>query len=243
MRTLARLACLAPAVAVLLTACSAPPSSTPPAATAPASTAAGAPSTTVVASPDPATTARTGTQLKAALSSDMPTGFSLSDSGTMDTGADLQDEQDGPMKGSSHCADLGATAWIQVSGMSGVSFAQSDYLDGRNQEIAQEIDSFDSPEHAGRAFSQLKAFMKQCGTFRDPNATSITYRLEVSSLPGLGDAAVKGVITSSRVEGGVVEVAALNGNDVITVLYSATKLSRAQHATDIATTILHHLSA
>lgn len=127
--------------------------------------------------------------------------------------------------------------------MSGVSFAQSDALDGHDQEIAQEVDSFDTPAHARRALSQLTAFMKKCKTFQDPSASSVTYRLSVSSLPGLGDGAVKGVITSSGVTGGVVEAAAVSGNNVITVLYSADKLSTAQHATDIATKIQHHLGA
>jgi hypothetical protein len=238
MRNLSRVACLAPVVALLVTACS-----TSPSTTSTSSTTASASSSTSAGSPTPTATPWTGTQLKAALMTDVPTGFKLSEPGTIDTGGDMQDEVDGPKLGRSHCADLTATAWIAVSGMSGVSFAQSDYLDGHNQEIAQEIDSFNSPDHAKRAFSQLTAFMKQCKTFQDPSSPSITYRLAVSSLPDLGDGAIKGVITSPRVEGGVVEVAVLNGNNVITVLYSATKLPTAQHATDIATRIHHNLSA
>jgi hypothetical protein len=242
MRNLVQFGCLAPLVALLVTGCSASPSSSPPTAIAPSSTATVA-SSTFTSSPTPATAPSSGTQLKAALVSDVPSGFTQSSSGTIDTGTDLQDEENGPMQNRSHCADLGATAWIQVSGMSGVSFAQADYLDGHNQEIAQEIDSFDTPDHAARAFSQLTAFMKQCTTFRDQGSTSITYHLALSPLPDLGDGAIKGVITSSHVEGGVVEVAALNGNNVITVLFSATKLSTAQHATDLATKIQHNLSA
>ena len=38
-------------------------------------------------------------------------------------------------------------------------------------------------------------------------------------------------------------MAFLDGNNVITVLYSATKLSTAKHATAIATAIHHNLSA
>lgn len=241
MRSHSRLACLAPVVVLLATACSGSPSTT--SATSTTSTTVSSSPSTPASSSSPSAAPWTGTRLKTALVTDVPTGFTLSKPGTIDTGTDMQDETNGPMQDSSHCADLGATAWIQVSGMSGVSFAQSDYLDRHNQEIAQEIDAFDSPDHAKRAFSQLTRFMKQCTTFQDPSSTSITYHLAVSSLPDLGDGAVKGVITSSRVEGGIVEVAALDGNNVITVLYSATKLSAAQHATDIATTIQHNLSA
>lgn len=243
MRNLARLACLAPVVAVLMAGCSASPSSSPTTASASSSTASGAPAPAGTAgSPAPAGTASTGTQLKAALITDLPAGFKLNGPGTTDTGTNMQDEANGPMKGSSHCADLGATSWIQASGMSGVSFAQSDHLDGRNQEIAQEVDAFDSPDHAARAFSQLTAFMKKCKTFQDPSSTSTTYHLAVLSVHDLGARAIKGVITSSSIEGGVVEVAAVSGNNVITVLYSATTMATANHATDIATKIQRNLS-
>ena len=183
----------------------------------------------------------TGAQLKAALVTDMPPGFALNPEATADTGAALQHEVNGAMLSVTHCADLDATSWIQVSGMSGVSFAQSDYLDGKDQEIAQEVDAFDSPEHAARAVSQLKAFMKKCSTFRDSESTR--YHLAVSSVSGLGEGAVRGVIESARFEGGVVEVASVKGNDVITVLYSATTLSSAKRAADLAAKIRGQLPA
>jgi hypothetical protein len=238
MRNLARLACLVPAVALLAAGCSSSPATgSAPSGSAPTGKAFGAASPTATATPS------TGTQLTAALITDVPTGFKINKSGTLDTGTDMQDEKNGPMKSTSHCGDLGATAWIDVSGMSGVAFAQSDYLDGDEQEIAQEIDSFDSPADAARALSQLTAFMKTCKTFKDPSTASITYHLAVSSASGLGDGAIKGVTTSPNIEGGVVEVAAVQGNNVITVLYSSTKLSTAQHAVTIATQIHKNLTA
>jgi hypothetical protein len=169
----------------------------------------------------------TGTQLKSALVSDVPTGFKLDKAGTVNTGSDMQDEQNGSAKSTAHCADLGATSWIATSGMAGVSFAQSDYLDTHNQEIAQEIDSFDTSAHAARALSQLQAFMRKCATYKD-STSGITYHLATSTVSGLGSSAVQGAITSSRIQGGIVEIASLNGDNVVTALYSATSLTKAK---------------
>lgn len=236
MRTRTRLAALAPLVALLAACSSMPASHSPTSSASPPRTTSSAPPATTLA-PKPST----GADLKAALLTDMPAGFKINPSGTTNTGTSLQEEMNGSMASVSHCADLDATSWIQVSGMSGVAFAQSDYLDGRDEEIAQEVDSFDSPEHAGRALSQLTAFMETCKTFRDSNSTR--FQLAVESAAGLGKGAIKGVMTSPTIEGGVIEVAAVSGNNVITVLYSARNLTSAQRASEIAAQIRTNLRA
>ena len=154
----------------------------------------------------------------------------------------MQEEKNGSPKSVSHCADLGATGWIDVSGMSGVSFAQSDYVDGHDQEVAQEVDSFDTPADAARALSQLKAFMSKCKTFTDPS-DGTTYHLATSSVNGLGTAAVQGVATSPSVTGGVVEIASVRGNNVITAFYSARSLTTAKMIKALVAKIDSNLSA
>jgi hypothetical protein len=234
MRNPARLAWLVVVVPVLLTACTTATTSRSTTARSSAATSPSGAASSVAIKP------LTGTQLKAALVTDVPPKFTLDKSGTRDTGVHVQVQTYGSMKSRSHCADLGFTAWIETSGMTGVAFAQSDYVDGHIQEIAQEIDSYFTPADAAQAVSQLTAFMKQCKTF---TTKSSTYHLALSSLPSLGDGAVKGVLTSPDVVGGVVEIAAAEGNNVITALYSATKLSTAQQITSIVAQIQQNLRA
>ncbi|HEY1485117.1 MAG TPA: hypothetical protein VGF84_03370 [Micromonosporaceae bacterium] len=239
MRHLARLAGLAIVVPALLAACSATGTTAagtdthtdPPAtSTAPSATAGAAPTTD------------SGTRLAAALVTKVPAGFTLDKSGTVDTGTDVQTEVDGAMKGHSHCADLDGTSWIGVSGMSGIAFAQSDYSDKHDQEIAQEVDAFSTPSGAARAMSQLKKFMGGCTSFADAGSKSITWHLAVSPDPSVGAGAIKGTLTSANIYGGVVEVAVQRGDDVITTLVSARKLSDAKSASNLATMIRSSLS-
>lgn len=233
MRQLKRLAgfgALALAVPVLLAACS----------SSAATNAAG--SQTTAKSTAAPVTPLTGTQLKQALLTVMPPGFKLDKPWSMDTGTDMQKEKNGAPKSASHCADLNALGWIDASGMSGVSFAQSDYVDGHDQQIAQEIDSFDTPADAARALSQLKAFMLKCKTYTD-TSDGTAYHLAVSTVKGLGTAAIEGVFTSSSVIGGLVEIASLSGDNVVTAFYSARSLTAAKTIKAMVAKINSNLAA
>lgn len=235
MRHFVRLISLALALPLALAACSS--SSNTSTSASPAGTQ---PSAAASSSSSAAVAPATGTDLKHALVTTVPSGFKLDKSGTVDTGTDMQDEKNGSAKSSSHCADLDGTGWIEVSGMSGVSFAQSDYLDGHDQEIAQEVDAFDTSADAARAMSQLTAFMHKCKTFA---ASKISYHLATSPVSGIGSNAIAGTITSSRITGGVVEVAALSGTNVVTVLYSARSLTTAKSAKTLAAKIVTNLQS
>ena len=163
----------------------------------------------------------TGTQLKATLVTQVPSGFTLNKSATVDSGGAAQPPSAGAMKTKSHCADLNATAFVQASGASGVGFAQSDYLDSQQNEISQEVDSFASTADAAKAMTALKKFFRQCSKFSyKQGSQTFSVKFVTSSASGLGAGAFKGVMTSSGWVGGSTLVASQQGPCVITAFYS-----------------------
>jgi hypothetical protein len=200
------------------------------------------------AAPTPAPTAPrtiglTGTQLKAALVTDVPKGFTQNKSSTVDSGDDPQQPVANAMMSKSHCADLNATAFIQASGASGVGFAQSDYLDSKANEISEEIDSFLSPAAATKALTSLRKFFGQCAKFKyKQDGTTFTVKLVTSAAAGLGAGAFKGTMTSSRWMGGSTLVAAQQGGCVVTAFYSTQSSSRGSEILGIVAKIEKNLT-
>ena len=82
-----------------------------------------------------------GGQLKKALLSAavLPKGYSAVKDGTLDTGDSFQDASNGP---TGTCESLRSSAWIQVTGVGSVAFAQADFMNSRQEEFNEEADTF-----------------------------------------------------------------------------------------------------
>src|SRR5262249_29227865 len=99
-------------------------------------------------SASPSVTQPTGAQLQSMLVTDVPAGFALDTKGTANSGEALQVPSTGAVASKSQCGQLSATSFISTTGVSGISFAQSDYADKANNEISQEIDTFNKGDGA-----------------------------------------------------------------------------------------------
>ena len=226
---LATIAGLAIIVPFALAACSSSPAPAP--APAPTHTA-------------PVATGLTGTELRNALVTAVPKGFTLNKAASVDSGDDPQTPVAGKMKSKSHCGDLNATAFIQASGDSGVGFAQSDYLDSQSNEIAQEVDSFATPAAATKAMSSLKKFFKQCSSFSYKQGdTKFSVKFVTAAATGLGTGAFKGTMTSGQWVGGSTLVAAQQGAFVITAFYSTQSSTHGSEILAIAAKVRANLTA
>lgn len=186
----------------------------------------------------------TGAALRGALVTAVPKGFTFNKTGSPDSGDEPLTPVSGSMKTKSHCADLNATAFIQASGDAGIGFAQSDYLDPQNNEIAQEVDSFATTAAATKAVTNLKKFFEQCARFSyKQGGTKFSVKLATSAASGLGTGAFKGTMTSAQWIGGSTLVVAQQGAYVITAFYSTRSSTHGSEILAIAAKIRTNLTA
>ena len=173
-------------------------------------------------SPSPSPTPFTGTKLKSMLVTTVPTGFKLDAKATGDSGDALQLPSTGPVAPKSKCGSLNATSFITTTGMSGVSFAQSDYTDAKQNEISQEIDTF-GPGVARTVLARIRQVFAQCAKFSYKAAgVTASEQVKVSTVAGLGDEAVRAVITAPQFIGGTTLVVARVGDNVVSAFYNDT---------------------
>ncbi|TLS43942.1 hypothetical protein FE633_23235 [Streptomyces montanus] len=167
---------------------------------------------------DPNAGLLTGTQLKKALApaSYFASGFAADPSGTRDTG----DTYQAPATKSAakpHCADLGATAWIGLTGVEGVSFAQTSYANkATSAELDQEIDVYRGTTSQD-VMKDLTKVVAACPTFTDADTQS-KVTVTGTSTAGLGDDAYTITLTDSAWENGTTLIAARVGTAVVSVL-------------------------
>lgn len=201
-------------------------------------------STATSSSPSPVTKAFTGTQLKSMLVTDVPAGFSQDTTATADSGAALQLPSTGPVASKSKCGDLNATSFISATGLTGVSFAQSDYVDKNHNEISQEIDAFE-PGNGSVALTRIRKVFTECATFSyKADGVTATEHLKVSSLSGVGDEAVRAVINSPQFYGGTTLVVARIGDNVVSAFYNDTAGSLNDgHIVDLVQKIVSNVKA
>ncbi|MGW1893183.1 hypothetical protein ACWCP6_23495 [Streptomyces sp. NPDC002004] len=167
---------------------------------------------------DPNTGLPTGTQLKKALApaSFFPSGFTVDTDGTRDTGGTYQS----PATRSAakpDCSGLDGTGWIDLTGVAGVSFAQSAYVDkNTSEEIAQEIDVYRGTTSAD-VLKAVERIVTACPGFTDSDTHS---KVTVSgrATPGLGDAAYTITLTDGAWQNGTTLIAARAGTAVVSVL-------------------------
>lgn len=207
----------AAALPLLAAACSAAPSPAAPSAAAPAAS--------------PTASPLNGVQLKHLLApaSWFPPGFKADPGGSVHTGAS---DFAAPPPAHLPCRRLGATGWIDMSGVTAVSFAQDDYIDASAGQYAQEIDVYHATS-AQDAMAGLRALRSTCRSYRDPQ-TGGTVTVTFRKGPQLGDDALAISLTNPRWAGGTTLEAVRVGTAVITVYYSSATGSGKAQATKLA---------
>ncbi|MFK4148001.1 hypothetical protein [Streptomyces sp. NPDC004065] len=187
-------------------------------------------------SADPNAGLFTGAQLKKALApaSFFPAGFASDPGATRDSGDTYQPPAaKSPAK--PDCTRLEGTSWIDIAGVTGVSFAQGDYVSkNTSEEIAQQIDTYRGTTAARVLKDVTRIAATACGTFTDPQTHS-KVKVAARATPGLGDEAVTITLTDPSWENGTTLVAARVGTSLVSVLSTdghdngaatATKLTR-----------------
>ncbi|WP_406170031.1 hypothetical protein [Streptomyces sp. NBC_00996] len=170
------------------------------------------------AAKDPNAGLMTGTQLKKALAptSFFASGFAVDPSGARDSGATYSAPSSSPAP-KPDCSLLGGTSWIAITGDSGVSFAQNDYVSkATSEDIAQEVDTYRGTTSA-TVLKDLEKNATACATFTD-SQTHTKVKATGATTPGLGDAAYTITLTDSAWQNGTTLIAVRTGTDVVSVM-------------------------
>lgn len=197
---------LAATLPLALTACGSSDSGTATAATSPSKTK------------DPNEGLLTGTQLKKALApaTYFAAGFAVDKTVTRDTG----DTYRAPSTKSAarpDCSAFASTAWIGLTGIEGVSFAQSSYVDkNRTAELDQEVDTYRGTTSA-QVMAALRKVVAACPSYTDSD-TSSKVKISGATTPALGDDAYTITLSSDAWETGTTLIAARVGTNVVSVL-------------------------
>ncbi|MGW1270910.1 hypothetical protein [Streptomyces sp. NPDC002491] len=167
---------------------------------------------------DPNAGLLTGTQLEKALApaSYFRSGFAADASLARDTGDTYQPPAT-KSAAKPHCADLAATSWISLTGVEGVSFAQSSYINrNTSAELDQEIDVYRGATGAD-VLKGLADVVVACPGYTDSDTHS-KVKVTGAVTAGLGDEAYTIKLTSSAWETGTTLIAARTGTAVVSVL-------------------------
>jgi len=185
---------------------------------APAPDTAAAPSSAAPTPTNPNAGLLTGTQLKGLLEprSYFPHGYVRDPAGTRDTGSGYQ--QPGATDVTKpKCRLLGATSWTSITGISGVSFAEDDYINkASSSEIAQEIDVYRGTASQA-VMRKLGAVATACPGYTDPQTGSRATVSEKAS-PRFAEGGYVITVTDPAWRSGTTLVAARAGTAVVTVL-------------------------
>ncbi|MEU2061256.1 hypothetical protein [Streptomyces sp. NPDC013455] len=160
----------------------------------------------------------TGAQLKKALApaSFFPSGFAIDPSGSRDTGDEFQ-TQATKSAAKPRCADLGATGWIGLTGIDGVSFAQNSYMNAdQTAELDQEIDVYRGST-ATEVMKGLAKVVAACPSYPDSD-TGGKVKVTGVATKGLGDEAYTITLTNPAWEDGTTLVAVRVDTAVVSVL-------------------------
>lgn len=170
------------------------------------------------AAKDPDAGLLTGTRLQKTLApaAFFPSGFAVDPSGVRDSGATYTAPGSSPAP-KPDCTLLGGTSWLAITGDSGVSFAQNDYVSkATSEDIAQEVDTYRGTAAAG-VLKDLEKVVAACTTFTDTQ-THTEVKVTGAATPGLGDSAYTVTLTDSAWQNGSTLLAVRAGTDVVTVM-------------------------
>ncbi len=136
------------------------------------------------------------------------------------------------------CSLLGGTSWITITGDSGVSFAQNDYISkNTSEDIAQEIDTYRGTTST-TVLTDLEKTATACATFTDSD-THTKVKVTGATTPGLGDSAYTITLTNSAWQNGT--TIAVRAADVVSVMSTDGHDNGAATAKKLATRIVTSL--
>jgi hypothetical protein len=193
-------------------------------------------------SKDPNAGLMTGTQLKKALApaSFFATGFTEDTSGTRDSGDTYQPPAKPKAAAKPDCGKLSGTSWIGITGATGVSFAQNDYISkNTSEEVAQEIDVFRGTA-ASDVVKGLQKAAASCNGFAD-SQTHTKVKVAGATTPGLGDEAYTITLTDSAWQNGTTLIATRVGTNLVTVMSTDGHDDGAATAKKLAQQVAAHL--
>lgn len=171
------------------------------------------------ASQDPNAGLPTGTQLKKALApaSFFAQGFAVDPSAARDSGGMYTEPSSGAAPAKPDCEKLNGTSWIDITGVSGVAFAQNDYVNkNTSEDIAQQIDTYRGTT-AATVLKDLERVVSSCASFTD-SQTHTKVKVSGRATTGLGDSAYTVTLTDSAWENGTTLIAAQVGPNVVSVM-------------------------
>ncbi|MFM9444530.1 hypothetical protein [Streptomyces acidiscabies] len=209
-RTLKTLA-VAAALPLALAACSSNSDSDP------ASASVSASASDKAKPADPNKGILTGAALKKALApaTYFASGFELDATATRDTGDTYRAPETTTAK--PDCAGFGGTAWIELTGIKSVSFAQASYMNkNTTAELDQEIDAYQGTTSTD-VMAALKKVVAACPGYTDSDTKS-KVKITGTTTPALGDEAYTITLTSDAWETGTTLIASRVGTNVVSVL-------------------------
>jgi hypothetical protein len=160
----------------------------------------------------------TGAQLKGLLEprAYFPRGYVRDPAGTRDTGPGYQ--QPGTTDVTKpKCRLLGATSWTSITGISGVSFAEDDYIDrASSSELAQEIDVYRGATSRA-VMRKLGGLAAACPGYID-SQTGARATVSEKASPRFAEGGYVITVTDPAWRSGTTLVAARAGTAVVTVL-------------------------
>ncbi|WP_416972462.1 hypothetical protein [Streptomyces sp. 4F14] len=191
---------------------------------------------------DPNAGILTGDQLTKALApaSYFAAGFAVDPTATRDTGSTYRAPETTAAK--PDCSGFGGTAWIELTGIKGVSFAQASYMDkNTTAELDQEIDAYRGTTSAD-VMTALKKVVASCPGYTDADTKS-KVKITGAATPALGDEAYTITLTSDAWETGTTLVASRVGTNVVSVLSTDGPANGAASAKKLTEKVVASLNA
>jgi hypothetical protein len=234
--SLSALALLVTVLPVAVIGCASGPAAAP-------NTAADATTAPVTTSSDPLANLPTGTQLKTVLApkSFFPAGFAQDASTTADSKDDYQTQTTAaPAK--PDCTLLSGTGWFTSTGVNGVSFAQTAYLDkATSAEQDEEVFAY-SGDGAATQLADVGKLATQCPSYTDaPTHTKV--KVTEHATPGLGDGAYTITLVDAGWQSGSTLEAVQVGSEDLFVYSTSGPDNGAADATKLAVYLAGKLTA
>ena len=134
------------------------------------------------------------------------------------------------------CDQLGRTDWMEAGGVGPSAAAGNDFADSSGNEFYQQVNAYQGTR-AAQEFAALKNVFTECRAFPTKvSGSTYTMHVKLSAVSGLGDEAVKAVLTSPDIQGGETLVAIRTGRLLVTTMYNDQNATGAQ-----ALTLAHRL--
>ncbi|RAG83647.1 hypothetical protein DN069_21050 [Streptacidiphilus pinicola] len=222
-------AALCAGTALALTACSSPGGTTVNAGSTSSAVASPSPSS---APADPNAGLPNGIQLSGwLLPASVVPKLKSDRKAVVNSGEGLAQPSDKAVAKTEACDQLGRTDWMEAGGVGPSAAAGNDFADPAGNEFYQQLNAYQGTR-AAQEFAALKKVFTECRSFpAKVSGGTYTMRVKLNALPGLGDEAVKAVLTSPDIQGGETLVAIRSGRLLVTTMYNDQSKTGAQALT------------